>query len=54
MIAMPAARVTEVGAEFAGGAFAAVFKTLMMRPQRFCFIAGRTARVSFTASLTTS
>ena len=41
---MPAARDTAVGAPFARGAFAPMFSTLMMRPQRRSFICGITSR----------
>src|SRR5689334_3032813 len=44
--AMPAARVTAVGAPLAGGALAPVLSTLLMRPQRRCFIPGNAARQS--------
>src|SRR5262245_20372557 len=44
--AMPAARVTAVGAPLAGGALAPVLSTLMMRPQRCAFMPGNTARDS--------
>ncbi len=42
--AMPAARDTAVGAPFGRGAFAPIFSTLMIRPQRRCFIWGITSR----------
>ena len=42
--AIPAARLTEVGAEVASGALAPMLSTLMMRPQRRARIPGSTAR----------
>jgi hypothetical protein len=42
--AIPAARVTVVGALWARGALAPVLSTLMMRPQRRSFICGNTSR----------
>ena len=47
---MPAARVTDVGAEFAEGAFAAVFSKFIMRPRLAFSIAGHTSLVSLTAA----
>ena len=40
VIAMPAARDTEVGMLFGRGALAPMLSTLMMRPQRRSFICG--------------
>ena len=44
--AMPAARDTAVGAPPAGGALAPVLSTLMIRPQRRCFMPGKTRRTA--------
>ena len=48
--AMPAARVIEVGALPARGAFAPILSALITRPQRRSFICGHTSRVSRTAA----
>src|SRR5262249_10926472 len=47
---MPAARVTAVGAPAAGGALAPVLRTLMIRPQRRCFMPAKAARLSLMAA----
>src|SRR5215813_13643580 len=48
--AMPAARVTAVGAPPGCGAFAPVLRILMMRPQRRAFMPGKACRQSRTAA----
>ena len=49
--AMPAARVTEVGAEPLAGVLARVLSILIILPQRLAFIDGRTKRLKRTAAM---